>query len=247
MNSSLLFASSIYFGFASYNADYTDADSANFDDKVSMLMNSFEYCLIFLVLFIAMLGNFVSQWMFSLEFRESFKDTVVAVLKCDWETRKISQKASDIIASEIGSKSSEISQSPVFIQKYPIITRKYKLPREYHANSIRPVSISSETNSTSTASSEYSFSQKPRNIIERSLTQYKIKSKSYKIEKSNSLVIKRDRVDLERRDILDKINRNLKMAVNDDFFMENCSKVVEYGSLRQKTNFGARNKTFAHN
>ena len=70
----------------------------------------------------------------------------------------------------------------------------------------------------------------------------------YKIEKSNSFVIKRDRVDLERRDILDKINRNLKLAVGDDFFLEKrVPKVVEFGSLRQKTNFGARNGNFAEN
>ena len=41
--------------------------------------------------------------------------------------------------------------------------------------------------------------------------------------------------------ILDRINKNLKLAINDDFFKEDTPKVVEHGSLRLKTNFAARN------
>ena len=73
-------------------------------------------------------------------------------------------------------------------------------------------------------------------------------SSATKLEKSNSFVIKRDRVDQERKEILDRINRNLKLAENlkfenfgpdfsEKWFRERTPKVVEHGSLRQKTNF----------
>lgn len=176
--------------------------------KISMIINSLEYCTFLLVTILISLGNFVSQWLLSAHFREAFKNTVISPFLNNFEENK--QKIVDI--------SSEKSSSESY--------------------TIRPISVSSDTIETNSSFK----SRKHHNFIERSLTQYKPNpEKIIKIAKSNSFVIKRDRVDLERRMILDKINKNLKLAINDDFFKEDTPKVVEHGSLRLKTNFAARN------
>ena len=181
------------------------------EPKIMMIINSLEYCTFLLVTVLISLGNFISQWLLSAHFREAFKSTVISPFVNNFEEK------SKIV--DISSEKSNSSESHHQHQSY----------------SIRPISISSETIETDTTF-------KSRNFIERSLTQYKPNpEKIIKIAKSNSFVIKRDRVDLERKMILERINKNLKLAINDDFFKEDSPKAVEHGSLRLKTNFAARN------